>query len=323
MNDTITVKELLTSAGKNIPRLEILSTSGYPEVAEIFTARTRPGDDSSLIEFVDGLDSDFPREEKWIINISTQFGCPVKCRFCDAGHRYYGNLNEGEMIAQIIYVLERHPGLARVCRKLKVHFARMGEPALNNAVLDTIENLKEYIDSQDFWVCIPTICPRGRDKWFERLYEIKENQYRGRFQLQFSINTTDEDIRRWLIPAEMNNLDWMANYANYFHKPDDRKVVLNFALAREMPFEPDEIIHRFDPVHTAIKLTPLNPTATGAENGLISILRTSSNGDILDKIGILKSSGFDIIISVGDAREDEIGSNCGQSVRKLRELQRT
>lgn len=32
----------------------------------------------------------------------------------------------------------------------------------------------------------------------------------------------------------------------------------------------------------------------------------------------LEKSVFEVIISVGDEREDDIGSNCGQAVRRLR-----
>ncbi len=31
----------------------------------------------------------------------------------------------------------------------------------------------------------------------------------------------------------------------------------------------------------------------------------------------LHGHGFDVVISIGDPREDQVGSNCGQAVRRL------
>ena len=299
--------------------LEILSCTGRSDVAEVFVARTRSGDDKSMIEFVDGLDTRYPREEKWIINLSTQFGCPVGCRFCDAGHQYYGNLTVDELMAQVKYVMDRHPGLASRCGKLKVHFARMGEPSFNDNVLKTMEKLPEFMQASHLWSCVPTTVPMGREAWFERLYEVKEKYYRGRFQLQFSLNTTDPDERARLMPIRLQNMDWVADYGHRFFQDGDRKPILNFALARHVAFDPDAVISRFDPEKIAVKLTPLNPTQTGQDNGLDTILRTEDSEAIDGHVKRLNDAGFDVVISIGDGREDEIGSNCGQSVRRMRD----
>lgn len=300
-----------------LPTLEILSESGCEDVAVVMVARTRPGDERSMIEFVDGLDTRLPRERKWIINISTQYGCPIRCRFCDAGHAYHGNLDTPAMLAQVQAVMARHPGLAARCDKLKVHFARMGEPALNDAVLDVLHRLPDFTRAPGLWACVATAAPMGRDAWFEELIRIKNDLYRGRFQLQFSINTTDMEERRRLMPARLHDLDWMAAYARRFTEEDDRKVVLNFALADRTPFEVEELTRRFDPQHACVKLTPLNPTTRGQEEGLATILRSESEQRVDAAVSRLTAAGFDVVISVGDGREDEIGSNCGQSVRRL------
>jgi 23S rRNA (adenine2503-C2)-methyltransferase len=303
-----------------LPTLEIVSSNGDDNVAQVFVARTRQGDDKSLIEFVDGLDTRFPREKKWIINISTQYGCPIGCRFCDAGHTFHGNLESAHMLAQVHAVLQRHPDMANKCEKLKVHFARMGEPALNDNVLEVLQALPGFTEAPGLWACVPTTAPWGRTAWFEDLLDIKNDFYRGRFQLQFSVNTTDMDVRRRLMPARLNDLDWMAAYTMRFVKPGDRTVVLNFALAEGTPFDVEAITGRFAPETVCVKLTPLNPTQTGHEQGLTTILRTDAQKRLDDAVEALTQAGFSVVISVGDGREDSIGSNCGQSVRRIREL---
>lgn len=298
-----------------LPKLTILSQNGDPSIAEVFVAQTRAGDATRLIEFVDGLDPRHSRETKWIVNLSTQYGCPVGCAFCDAAHRYFGDLTADELLAQVAAVLARHPQAAARCEKLKIHFARMGEPALNDAVLDALCRLPGLVKTPGLWACLATTAPAGREAWFERLLMIKNECYLGRCQLQFSLNTSDEAQRRSLTPIRLLPFSWINAYAARFHGRKDRKVTLNFALARGFALDPQRIAQRFDPAHVALKLTPLNPTHTGRKHAL----DTLSEDEIGERAAALGECGFEVLISSGDTRENAIGSNCGQSVRRLRE----
>lgn len=299
--------------------MEVLRVIGDPEVAEVCVARFRL-DDSYTTETVDGLTPPQKRNEKWVINVSTQFGCPVGCPFCDAALQYHGNLTVDELLDQVRWALQRHPGVAEKCQKLKVHFARMGEPALNPAVLDAMERLPGVVGSPGLWCCVATVTPRGREDWFERLLLIKRRLYPGRFQLQFSVQSTSEVDRARLIPIPHWSLDDLARYGRRFFEPGDRKVVLNFALARDVDYNPEVIEKTFEPEKFAIKLTPVNPTAAGAQNGFETILRSRQSSLLDQACRRLTACGYDVVISIGDEREDQIGSNCGQAVRVERHL---
>lgn len=300
---------------------DILSRRGREDVAEVYVGCFRNSKKFS-VECVDGLDVDHPREKKWIINISTQFGCPVGCLFCDAGGDYHGNLSAEEMLAQISFIAGQHPELKESCPKLKVHFARMGEPALNDAVLDAAAALPAFFEyNPGLWCCLATVAPADRDDWFERLLDVKERFFRGRFQLQFSVNSTDQAERERLMPIKLWSLKKISEYGQAFHQKNDRTVVLNFALYDGGKFETSIISDTFNPDHFSIKLTPVNPTTRGQEFGLMTLLRSAAGERLKESCKRLESAGFDVIISVGDEREDDIGSNCGQSVRRLyREL---
>ncbi len=293
---------------------EVVKIYGDAQVAEVGVLRFR-GSERHIIEVVDGLAPPIERERKWIINISTQFGCPVHCPFCDAAFDYAGNLDTEELLMQVTWALERHPGMAKICRKLKVHFARMGEPAYNPNVLEAMDRLPDVVRGEGLWCCVATVAPSGRDDWFERLYEVKEKHFRGRFQLQFSVQSTSEEVRDRLIPVKHWSLEKLEKYGSGFHQPGDRKVVLNFALARDASFDPRRVADLFDPDRFALKLTPINPTATGRDNGFETVLRSDRDKMLKDAIAQLTEHGFDVVISVGDEREDQIGSNCGQAVR--------
>jgi 23S rRNA (adenine2503-C2)-methyltransferase len=200
--------------------MQVVSVEGDPRVAEVAVGRFRD-DERYSIEVVDGLTPPLKRKEKWIINVSTQFGCPVGCPFCDAAHDFIGNLTTEELLTQVRWAIDRNPGQAENCQKLKVHFARMGEPSLNDGVIEAIDRLPDLIPTPGLWACVATIAPRHREGWFMDLYKVKEKHFRGRFQLQFSVQSTKEKDRDRLIPMPHWTMQQLAEYGNFFHADDD------------------------------------------------------------------------------------------------------
>jgi len=114
-------------------------------------------------------------------------------------------------------------------------------------------------------------------------------------------------VRHW-------SLDEIARFGASFYALGDRKVVLNFALADVVPFDAAVIAARFDPARFAVKLTPINPIRRGASSGFRTLLRSQRAARLDTAIAALRAQGYDIVVSVGDGREDEVSSNCGQAV---------
>jgi 23S rRNA (adenine2503-C2)-methyltransferase len=298
--------------------MEIVEHKGNPELAEIYVARLRPSP-LSLVEFVDAVDPRYPREEKWVVTVSTQFGCPVQCLFCDSGGFFDGNLTADEMLAEIDHVVRRRAPDGRISSpKFKIHFARMGEPALNPAMLEVLERLPGIYDAPGLIPCIPTVAPRAAAGFFESLLDVKRRLYRGgRFQLQFSINTTDAELRDRLMPVRKWSLDEVAAYARRWYEPGDRKVVLNFALSPDNPVDPGIVASIFDPACTMVKLTPINPTDMAVKNGFGTVLSAERPDAADGLVARLRDHGFDCVVSIGQAEEIEIGSNCGQAATRI------
>lgn len=288
----------------------ILLKSGRPDLAEVYLARMR-GDRKYLVEFVDACAvAGGDRREKWVVIISTQFGCPAGCLMCDAGGGYHGDLTADEMIWQIRTVMDAHPELdPRACRKFKVQFARMGEPSLNDAVLDVIRWLgKEYPDCIP---CVATLAVAGRDEWFRELLDL-----RGAFrhiQLQFSVNTTDTALRDELMPIGKMSFDRIARYGEAFYRSGSRKPSLNFAVSDSLPLDPAVVARTFAPERFVIKLTPLNPTRSARDNDLVSLDGPGGDVSLLDiRTEQFRALGYEVVCSIGDWEENRIGSNCGQ-----------
>ena len=293
--------------------MKVYAVTGTTDVASVYMAEM--GNDR-LIEFVEACQPPYSRDERWILMISTLFGCPVKCQICDAGGQYRGKPNVSEILAQIDYMVFRwYPDGCVPAKKFKIQFARMGEPSLNDAVLDVLEQLKERYTAPGLMPSISTIAPHGKDHFFDRLVEIKNRFYtKGQFQFQFSIHTTDGKLRDQLIPVQKWSFEQMAAYGDRFLNPGDRKITLNFALAEGMPIEPDILLRYFDPLSYLIKITPVNPTCQAVKNGLASYIDPRKPGMNNQIATELTHAGYEVIISIGEVRENQIGSNCGQYV---------
>ncbi|MBT3181102.1 MAG: radical SAM protein [Deltaproteobacteria bacterium] len=299
---------------------EILSKTGDPEIAEVYVAKFR-GDSNLLAEFVEARDPDVPKDEKWVIIVSTQFGCPVGCSMCDAGGDFRGNLTADEIFGQIDYIIGQNP-LKRLfsVEKFKIQFARMGEPTLNPAVLDVLRDIPKKYDASGLIPCIATVAPTASRDWLENLLEIRCTEYMGRpFQLQLSINSTDEVSRDKLMPVSKIGFKDLSNFAQRFFEGGPRKVALNFALSEGNAIEPRIIADNFDSKTCCVKITPLNPTYRSRDMGLKTALPPDAPNEVDRLCNELQDLGFDVILSIGDTRENQIGSNCGMAVMKMRE----
>lgn len=295
---------------------EILDKKGKDNVAWVYLLRSRH-EENVLIECVDAFDPRYSAREKWVIILSSQKGCPVRCRFCDASFYFKGNLSLDELLEQLEVVItpHKHGDDCLRSKKIKLHFARMGEPALNPAVLRMLEELPFLYPGVNFIPTIATVAPAGSDKWFKELTSIKNRHYRnGCFQLQFSVNSTNEDYRNELMPVRKWSLEEISDFGLGCYRRGDRKVTLNFALAVDTPFYAREIMEYFDPEVFLVKITPVNPTASAARMQMVTALNFDGSypQSLYAEIKRLEEVGFEVIISIGSLEEIGVGSNCGQ-----------
>ncbi len=298
--------------------MRVIAKTGNTDIASVYLAQIR-GD--KYIEFVESRQPPLPKEEKWVIIVSTLLGCPVGCLICDAGNNYYGRLSSDEISGQIKFLFDRDfPGGKIPVKKLKIQFARMGEPALNPAVLEVLDQLPGLYTAPGILPSISTVAPKYSDSFFNELLLIKNKWYsNGRFQLQFSIHTTDFSLRDKLVPVPKWSFMEIARYGERFFSKGDRKITLNFALAQDSPLCADVLADHFHPDRFLIKLTPVNPTVNVKRNRIKSAVHeaeSSQNGPIIDA---LQNKGYEVIVSIGELEENKIGSNCGQYVRRFLE----
>jgi 23S rRNA (adenine2503-C2)-methyltransferase len=292
-------------------KMKVVASAGKDDLAKVYIARNKTG---RYIEFVESLQPPLPRQQKWVLIVSCLFGCPFSCRFCDAGGMYHGRLSQEEIEFQIDYLVrKRYPDGIIPSAKFKIQFARMGEPALNTAVLDTIAALPYRFHAPGLLISLSTIAPAGCRDFFQRLLALKNDFRAGAFQLQFSLHSSDEKKRRQLIPAKTWSFQAMADYGRLFFRPGDRKITLNFALAKGFPLQADKLLTFFDPNIFLVKITPVNPTVRALANDLRPVFAADHQDEAI--VSELRRTGYEVLVSLGESEENAIGSNCGQFIR--------
>lgn len=139
------MKTILTHTGKiyvdTEHKLEFLTVGDYGKENNI------KANFLGLTKEINGVaNTEVDLSKKWVATISTQKGCPMKCKFCDVPKfGFYGNVSIEEMEWQIRNIIKNET--VRNTDRFNVHFARMGEPTWNDNVLAFGIVLKEVVKS--------------------------------------------------------------------------------------------------------------------------------------------------------------------------------
>lgn len=296
--------------------MKVIRQTQENPIANVYVAETKDG---KRFEFVESTQPPLTIREKWVIVISTLHGCPVDCKFCDAGGSYNGKLSFEELSFQVDYVIrKRFPGGDIDTDKFKIQFSRMGEPSFNKNVIEFLLKIPERYKYKNFIPSLSTVAPIGEDAFFEKLLEVRKNLYDHNFQLQFSLHSTDEQQRDDLIPVRKWSFNQIADYGERFYTRGGRKITLNFAIGKEHIIEPGKLLEYFDPQKFLIKITPVNPTCKAKKNKIDSLIRPGIYNYVI--IENLRMTGYEVILSIGEWEENKIGSNCGQYINNIKDL---
>ena len=218
-------------------------------------------------------------KEKWTVGVSTQSGCPIRCKFCAVNKltdkQGWRNLSSDEIVAQVRLAVSEaqaingglDPNDSDIFRIL---FTRMGEPALNIPnVIDAIKVLKHLYPKAR--IQISTIGIPKSVELINRLMELEMIYGTDWLELQFSIHSTADDFRQWLqTDSVMSNrsIGVLAKHWYDFIPNRPWKATLNFALAKDTPFVAEDLLTQFDPKTVFIKVSPINENPVSDENSL-------------------------------------------------------
>jgi 23S rRNA (adenine2503-C2)-methyltransferase len=261
-----------------------------------------------------------PLEKKWVVTISTQYGCSMGCRFCDVPKVGRGiNATAEDMIGQIEACLSLHPEIKHT-ERLNVHFARMGEPSWNEDVLKVAFWLKDNLPQHHVHPVVSTMMPAAHEKIQLFIYGwmlVKNMVFNGNAGLQVSVNSTSEYVRNRIFGGSAMELFEISKIMRHYI-PVGRKFTLNFALHPEWPIDPKVLLGYFNPEHWLCKLTPIHITQAVNAKDLTPGYDQTEYAPYTETEEKLKAAGYDVITFIASKEEDESGITCGNAVLSTR-----
>ena len=265
--------------------------------------------------------TDVDLTEKWVATISTQKGCPMKCKFCDCPKfGFYGNVTEDEMRYEVETILNGED--VKHTDRFNIHFARMGEPTFNFAVLDFAKNslrnlVSKHIKAKTIHPVVSTMLPKNNKRLEEFLLEwcfIKNEIYNGEAGLQFSINTTDNEQRTEQFNSMSLSLEEISQIAKKLPMPKGRKYTLNFAVTSQTILNAKELLRLFDKEKFIVKITPIHETNSAIKNGF-DVTTSYTDYDVYRQFEKpLIDEGWQVIVFVPSKEEDSDRITCGNAL---------
>jgi 23S rRNA (adenine2503-C2)-methyltransferase len=257
-----------------------------------------------------------PLTEKWVLTVSTQYGCSMGCTFCDVPRVGPGrNATFADLTGQILTGVQLHPEITTT-KRLNVHFARMGEPTWNPAVLDCGKWLKEHLDAEyHVHPVVSTMMPK-RNEWLKTFVHtwmrLKNRVYGGNAGLQLSINSTSEDEREVMFRGTACTLAEIAEVMRGI-VPTGRKITLNFAVAGQA-VDPHVLLRYFPPAWYICKLTPMHKTVSAGVAGIRTSGDYTQPEPYLALEAALKAAGYDVLVFIASHEEDAGRITCGNAI---------
>lgn len=261
-------------------------------------------------------------EDKLVVTVSSQKGCPMDCNFCDCPkYGFKGNVSKIELISEIT------TGIAlssiKKGKRLNVHFARMGEPTFNFDVIDAANEIAHINNStekifEEYHPVVSTMMPKNnkRLKEFLRSWILSGYTNGGAdgYGLQFSINTLNETDRNEMFRNKSLSLEEISKIIKRLPAPRKRKFTLNFAVTPQSNLDVEVMNKYFDKDRCIVKITPIHETVEAVNEGYEIV----KNFDVYEQFEKpLVNDGWDVIVFVPSKEEDEDRITCGNSLIAL------
>jgi len=267
-----------------------------------------------------------PLSEKWVITLSTQYGCLMSCDFCECPKiKFKGNATFEDLKTQLYDAIKKFPSV-KYTERLNIHFARMGEPIFNGAVFEFAKWMYHHKSKiqQDTNLRIETIhpvlttsLPNFFDSLEERIFEwcsIKNNIYNGQAGLQLSINSTNDSQRNEMFNGKSLNLNEISKLCENLPPPVSRKYCLNFALASNYEVNASKLADLFDSEKFMVKITPIHNNSVCKQNGIETLDGYKTYTPYKKAEEYLKSAGFDVLVFVPSMDEEDGLVTCGNVI---------
>lgn len=303
-------------------QLETLSIGDYGKhynVKADFLGYSRP---------IDGVPNThcMPLSEKWVITVSTQYGCPMRCTFCDVPNiPFKGNASFDDLKAQLYRAIALFPEV-KYTERLNLHLARMGDPIFNESVFEfgrwLYEGKAEIARDTGLRIevmhpVLTTSLPRKLRQLGDRLLawcKLKNDTYNGQAGLQLSINSTSEAQRSAMFGDQQLSLEGAAEIMASAPDPIGRKYCLNFAFATGNECDAEKMARLFPPDRFMVKITPMHNNDACRENGIATVGGYESYAPYEHAESAFKAAGYDVLVFVPSIDEEQGLVTCGNLI---------
>lgn len=245
-------------------------------------------------------------EERTVMCVSTQSGCPIGCRFCGAGDSFVRSLTGPEIVYQVEHLLDDTGVDPKWIDKFQIMFMSMGEPMLN---LNALEHAIRYLHAAypKAALLVSTSAPDiGYDNYNRFIELSKEVPTVG---LQFSVHESTDEARDRLIPFKSKLKLWeISNLGATWRHETGRKLFFNYCAheGNTSQEDADRLRSMFEPedFEATISVVCERDEHVAAANARQRDLATGFRA----KLG---QHGFNTRV-FDPAGQDDIGGGCGQ-----------
>ncbi len=276
--------------------------------SHILAHRTaKDGTEKLLLDFGQGLLAEtvlIPAGARLTACLSTQSGCPVKCKFCATGQGgYRGDLSVGQIIEQLLQLQILADRYER--RINHVVFMGMGEPLLN---YDNVIKAIGIINSPNAFnigarkITISTVgIP-------EKILQLAEENLQ--INLAISLHHTNQVVREELIPlAQRYHIDEIVSAAKKYFDITHREITLEYLLLKDINCSREDAQKLADiarQLRANVNLIAYNQTPE-------MNFSSPSRSEIKNFIGWLKKSKINVHLRA--SKGSDIEAACGQLKR--------
>lgn len=165
--------------------------------------------------------------ERTVMCVSTQTGCPMGCTFCGTGKFFGRDLTADEIIFQIEEMKRQYNINFDEVKNLQLMFMSMGEPILNENMSEVYSYLsREYPDAK---LLVSTSAPKTKTGWDSFMNDV---QFYSGLGLQFSVHESTDEARDKLIPmkAKLTLEEIAIKGTEFFVASGGRKPFFNYCV---------------------------------------------------------------------------------------------
>ena len=302
-------------------KLETLSIGDYGKSKNI------KADFLGFTDDLNGVDNGncMPLSEKWVITLSTQYGCAMDCTFCDVPNiKFNGNATFNDLKKQFYTALSAFPE-TKYTDRMNIHYARMGDPIFNTAVFDFsywLARNKNQLQ-QETGIRMEVIHPvftsmlpemKYTRRRIEEWAHIKNDVFNGQAGMQWSINSTDENQRSEMFRGKQMTMEDIASMGELLPYPLGRKYCLNIAYSTDFIVDAKKLSDLFDTDKFMVKITPIHNNDACKENGIETAEGYTSYAPYKPVEEALKAWGFDVLVFIPSFDEEDGIVTCGNAI---------